>query len=95
MAKYVCDFGEVTSIGNQVCDAVSTLEAAVNTYSSRIESDLASWTGIAKDSFNTTNAEQVAMATADLTYVRELGEFIKTCSKSIEDLENELATLSI
>lgn len=95
MAKYVCDFGEVTAIGNKVCEAVSTLEAAVNTYSSRIESDLQSWSGVAKDSFNKTNAEQVSLATADLTYVKELGEFIKSASQSIEELETQLASLSI
>ncbi len=95
MAKYVCDFGEVTSVGEKVIETATTLEAAVNTYSSRIESDLASWTGTAKDSFKTTNASQVSAAVSDLNYVKSLGDFIKNASKSIEELETQLAALSI
>ena len=95
MAKYVCDFGEVTSVGEKFIETATTLEAAVNTYSSRIESDLASWTGTAKDSFKTTNASQVSAAVSDLNYVKSLGDFIKNASKSIEELETQLAALSI
>lgn len=95
MAKYICDFGEVTAVGEKVIEAATTLESAVNTYSTKIESDLATWSGISKDSFTQTNASQVAAAKADLSYTKSLGEFIKTCSKSIEELEQQLAALSI
>ena len=95
MAKYVCDFGEVTSVGDKVIETATTLEGAVNTYSSRIESDLSSWTGQAKESFTTTNASQVSAAVSDLNYVKSLGEFLKTASKSIEELEQQLSALSI
>ena len=95
MAKYVCDFDQVYALGEKVCETVSTLENSVNSYSSKITSDLSTWTGTAKDSFITTNNEQVSLAKNDLTYVKELGEFIKSASRSIQQLEEELAGLSI
>lgn len=95
MAKYVCDFEQVYSIGEKVCESVSELETSVNNYSSRIESDLSSWSGITKDSFVSTNKETVQKTTTDLSFVKDLGEFIKSSSKSIQELEEQLATLSI
>ena len=95
MAKYVCDFDQVYALGEKVCETVSTLENSVNSYSSKITSDLSTWTGPAKDSFIITNNEQVSLAKNDLTYVKELGEFIKSASRSIQQLEEELAGLSI
>ena len=95
MAKYVCDFEQVYSIGDKVCQAVSEIENSVTTYSSRIESDLSTWSGSAKDSFTRTNSEQVKLATTDLTYVKELGEFIKSSARSIQELEEQLGTLTI
>lgn len=95
MAKYVCDFDQVISIGQKVCEAVSEIENSVNTYSSRIESDLSTWNGNAKNSFVKTNSEQVKVATTDLAYVKELGEFIQSSAQSIQQLEEQLGTLSI
>ena len=95
MAKYVCDVEQVTAIGEKVVQTVGELETSVNSYSSRIESDLNGWSGESKTSFNATNAEQVKQATTDLSYVKELGEFIKSAAKSIQELEEQLATLSI
>ncbi|MBP5678857.1 MAG: hypothetical protein J6X28_03415 [Bacilli bacterium] len=95
MAKYVCDFEQVYSIGEKVVETATTLESSVATYASKIESDLSTWSGIAKDSFSKTNSEQVSVAKEDVTYVKELGEFIKAASQSIQKLEEELATLSI
>lgn len=95
MAKYVCDFEQVYAVGEKVCESVTELETAVSTYSSHIDSDLSTWSGVAKDSFTTTNKEQVQSTTTDLAYVKDLGEFIKSSSKSIQELEEQLATLNI
>ena len=95
MAKYVCDFEMVTSIGEQICQAASDMSTAVNNYDSKIESDLASWEGSAKKSFENTNAEQVKNAKADATYITELGDYIKGAANIIQTLDTELAGLSI
>ena len=95
MAKYVCDFEQVYSIGEKLCQSAADMKSAVTTYSSNIDSNLSTWTGNAKTSFTSTNQEQVQTATTDAEYIDALGEFIKTASKSIQALEEELATLSI
>ena len=95
MAKYVCDFEQVYAIGEKVCEAVTELETSIGTYSTNIDSDLSSWTGTAKDSFTRTKGEQVELAKKDFTYIKELGEFIKSSSKSIQELEEQLASLTI
>ena len=97
MAKYVCDFEAVYAVGEKVCESTTTLQNAITSYSSNVESDLSGWTGEngAKDAFISTKNEQVKSAEADCTYINELGEFIKSASKSIQELEEELAGLSI
>ncbi len=95
MAKYVCDFDQVYQIGEKVCESVEQLESSIGTYTNNIDSDLTGWDGMAKDAFIKTKNEQVTAAKADFTYVKELGEFIKNSSKSIQELEEQLAGLSI
>ena len=95
MPKYVCDFGTVNSIGEQLCQAATDLNSSVDTYSKTIESDLSSWEGAAKTAFTKTNTTQVTTAKQDAAYVNELGEFIKTAAKSIESVESDLAALTI
>ena len=95
MPKYVCDFAAVNSIGEQMCQAASDLTTSVDTYSKTIENNLSSWEGAAKTAFTQTNTTQVTTAKKDAAYVNELGEFIKTAAKSIEDVETGLAGLSI
>ena len=95
MAKYVCDFAAVTAIGDEVCEISSKITSAVNSYSSSIESNLSSWSGVAKQSFESTNSSQIAKAKEDAKYINTVGEYIKSAAKSIEALESELAGLSI
>ena len=95
MAKYVCDFAQVTAAGEKVCQAATELTTAISNYSSRIDGDLASWNGNAKGTFTTTNAEQVKLANTNAAYMNALGEFIKQSAKSIQQLEEQLSSLSI
>ena len=95
MAKYVCDFEEVYSTGGKLCQAAVDMANSLNTYSSGIASDLSTWKGNAKSSFNSTNKTQVSTSKQDASYVYALGEFVKSSSKSIQSLEEELASLSI
>ncbi len=96
MPKYVCAFDEVYTIGENICTAATELQNSITTYSTNIDSDLSGWEGAgAKTSFSTAKNDQVKSAVADCTYINEVGEFVKTCSKSIKELEDELANLSI
>ncbi len=95
MAKYVCDFEQVYSTGEKLCQSAVEMAEALNTYSSTVKSDLSTWSGNAKSAFDNTNNTQVNTSKEDASYVNALGEFVKSSSKSIESLEEELATLSI
>ena len=95
MAKYVCDFEAVKTAGEKLCQAASDIDSAVNTYATTIEKDLSSWDGMAKKSFEASHAKQVENTKTDVKYINALGEFVKSCSESIEALEEELAGLSI
>lgn len=95
MSKYVCDFGQVESAGGKLVNAGNKLKNAASSYSSGIESNLSQWTGVAKDSFSSSNAEQVDAMNSQGSYLCKLGEFVKTAAKNIEQLDNELASLEI
>ena len=95
MAKYVCDYEQVTAAGEKLVQAANEMLASTNSYSTSIASDLSGWTGNAKTSFDTLNQEQVANVTAKAAYISEFGEFIKSASQKIQELDDTLATLNI
>ena len=95
MAKFVCDYAQVTAAGEKLVQAASDLTSATTTYSSNIESDLSGWTGSAKSSFETQCKAQITTATEKAKYMNEFGEFIKTASQKIQELDDSLASLSI
>ena len=95
MAKYVCDFETVKKKKKKLCKAATDINTAIGTYSSSIDSNLSSWDGTAKASFEKSNTTHISTAKKDATEVNELGEFVKTASKSIKSLEDELAALKI
>ncbi len=95
MAKYVCDFEQVYQIGEKVCEIETELETDINTYSTNMDSDLDKWSGEAKNAFTDTKGKQVESAQQDFTYMKELGEFIKTSAKNIENLEGQLSNIAI
>lgn len=95
MAKFVCDFGQVTAAGEKLVQAASELTTATSTYSSNITSDLQGWSGEAKNSFTTTCTAQTTAATEKAKYMGEFGEFIKSAAAKIQALDDELASISI
>ena len=95
MPKYVCDFEQVYSIGESLCNVSNDIHSSVTSYSSNISSDLSSWEGVAKNAFVKTNDSHIENVEKDLKYINEFGEFIKNASKDIEALETELASLKI
>ncbi len=95
MAKYVCDFEQVTSIGDEVCNLVSDTRSALDTYSSGIENNLSSWSGDAKSAFSSTSSSVVTQTKTDLEYVTALGNYIKACAQAVQTVEEKLTEMKI
>ena len=95
MAKFVCDFAQVKSTGEKLCSAASDLQSSISDYSSKIDGTLSSWNGEAKYSFSGKCSEQVKAAMQTAQKMEATGEFIKKAAQSIEELDQELASLSI
>lgn len=95
MAKYVCDYGQVTAIGNKLIENSNTLVDAANSYSSSIEGSLSSWSGAAKNSFSSQSSAEVDKVKAKADEMKAFGEFIINAAKSIQELDEELANVRI
>lgn len=95
MAKYVCDFAEVIAAGEKLCSAANNIKTAIQNYDTNVTNDLSAWSGEAKNNFTTQCTSQVELAAEKAEKINEVGEFIKSSAKSIQDLENQLASLSI
>jgi uncharacterized protein YukE len=95
MPKYVCDTEQVYSLGNKLTQVANDMNTQIGNYSSRIESDLAGWSGKAKTTFLSSNEQQVNTAKEDIAYLTELGEFIMNSAQEIQKLEEQLANMSI
>lgn len=95
MAKYVCDVEQVTAAGDNLIKMASTLKSNVSSYSREITSDLANWTGSAKNSFSPQCDSQVELAQDASDEAQKIGEFLKSSAQAIQSLDDELASLSI
>lgn len=95
MPKYVCDYGQVTAAGEKLVSAANTLKQATTTYAANIESDLSGWTGDAKNAFLTTSKTQTDAAAAKAASIEEFGEFVKGGAQKIQELDDQLAAISI
>ena len=95
MAKYVCDIAIVSKNGENLCKVATEITQSIEKYSSTIESNLSSWEGTAKSSFEKSNSTHISTGKKEASEVNELGEFVKTAAKSIQTLEDELAALKI
>lgn len=95
MAKFVCDFEQVKSMGEKMCTMASDLQASISEGSSKIDGSLASWNGEAKSDFSSKLSSQIKIAMQTAKKAEATGEFIKKAAQSIEELDEELASLSI
>ena len=95
MAKYVCDYAQVSAAGDKVIEAASELLQATSTYSSNISSDLSGWTGEAKNTFVSQSSSKEKVATTKAERMNEFGEYIKEVSSQIQELDETLAGIRI
>lgn len=95
MARYVCDFGQVSDAGNKLIEAASQMRESINRYTSGIDSSLSGWDGQAKSSYSRQSTNQATIVNKKADYLNDFGEFIVNASKSISELEDELSSIRI
>ncbi len=95
MSKYICDYNAVMDAGSKLCDISKKINLESNKYYAGIDSDLANWTGVAKDSFTLSNNSQFEIMRYQASYLNALGEYVKKSSERIETLDSELSKMEI
>ena len=95
MAKYVCDFETVTSVGNSIKEAGNGLLAETNKYSSSIDTSLSGWSGTAKETAIKQINEQSEKYVSSVKDVVAYGEYLLKVSNDISNAESELANWSL
>lgn len=95
MAKYVCDFAVVSSVGQQLSSSSAEMTSATSDYSGKFDSSLSSWNGSSKNGLSTQFKGQIDTANAKASYINEFGEFIVQTVQALQDLESQLAGLDI
>lgn len=95
MAKYVCDFETVTSVGNSIKEAGNGLLAETNKYSSSIDTSLSVWSGTAKETAMKQVNEQSAKYVSSAMNVVAYGQYLIDVSNEIEKTESELSSWSL
>ncbi len=95
MAKYVCDYAQVTSAGEKIVEAANELMQATSTYSTNINQDLSGWTGEAKNTFASQSTSRTDIASSKAKRMSEFGEFVKEVSHQIQELDETLAGITL
>lgn len=95
MAKYVCDFETVTSVGNSIKEAGNGLLAETNKYSSSIDTSLSGWSGTTKETAMKQVNEQSAKYVSSAMNVVAYGQYLIDVSNEIEKTESELSSWSL
>lgn len=95
MAKYVCDFESVNGIANNINNIAKEMALSLSNYENNITSTLSGWTGEAKNKFIESNNAQIAIVKQNIEYLNQTAEFLKKASQSIQEVESNLASLSI
>ena len=95
MAKYICDYAQVSAAGDKVIEAANELLQATSNYSTKLSQDLSGWSGAAKTSFESQNSNREQVAISQAKRMGEFGEFVKDSSNQIQSLDETLASLQI
>ena len=90
MPKYVCDFDAVKTIGESLKNESTDMTTSTKTFETNIASDLSSWTGGGKDSFNTSISEIVSMTNETSSFAEKVGTHTVDGGAKIEAQEQEL-----
>ncbi len=96
MAKFVCDYAQVTAAGDKIIEVANDYVVEASKYDNNIKQDLANWQGgQGKGSFAYQSDGATKNVASKIIRMSELGEFVKAASKSIEELDEQLAAIKI
>lgn len=95
MPIYICDFAQVSAVGEKLIESANDMITSTKRYSSNLNSDLSGWNGQAKSNFMNQCSSMVDTTCEKAEYIKSFGEFVKGASQSIQQLEDELSSLSI
>lgn len=98
MAKYVCDIEQISTNGDSLIKISKNMNSSLNTYSNNIVKATEGWTEKtqgSKQSFENLSQASKNNCLQAGVFTEALGNHIKNAAKSISDLEESLASLSI
>lgn len=95
MAKYVCDFEEVTNLSTYLMARAEEIENLLTTYENEITEQLSGWEGDAKVNFLSSNTNQVNVAKNHVQTMKSLADHFQKVVEEIIYLEEDLATLKL
>ena len=95
MAKFVCDTAVVKEAGKKIATSAGDVRTSISNYSSKIEGELSGWDSSSKTSFIDVNEKQVTESNNMSDYAEQLGKFVEEAATKIEELEEELAQITI
>jgi uncharacterized protein YukE len=95
MPKFVCDYGEVTSIAKAIKEEASNISSKTSAYDGNVKSDTKSWSGEAHMSYDAKSNEEIAATRASAEALNVLSEFLTDCVKSIQETDSNLASKKI
>ena len=96
MAKFVCDYAQVTSAGDKIIEVANDYATEAAKYDNNIKQDLSNWQGgSAKGNFAYQSDGATRVVASKIIRMAELGEFVKQAAKSIEELDDQLAAIKI
>lgn len=95
MAKYVCDFGAVSSAVSQLNKMASELESNVTGCKTNLDNSLSEWDGEAKTAYSNSSDQAFSSLEEDINNLKMTASYIQTVAAAIEEAESELAGLKI
>lgn len=90
MAKYVCDFEAVRTIGKDLFGTAGEIKSYLTEYSTKIKGDTAGWVSDAKTSFEGVNQAYITATSGDIEYAVQIGEFIQYVADTIEETDSSI-----
>lgn len=95
MAKYVYDFNQINTIASKLISSAADLTKSTNKFVSDVETELATWTGDAKNFFDEQTRIQAKYSLLKAHSYNCLGEYLKAHVQKIDNLEQSLSNNKI
>lgn len=95
MSKFVCDFDTVKDVASKLVALSDELEGLTNKYNNKVASDLSTWDGEAKASYEEMNHLQIEASKGNKEAIAEVAKYINDAADSIRDTDEKLSKKDI